>query len=70
MSATADNNRIQVFTQAGKISGAIYPVSAAPGGIVIDRNDILYVTDLPNPRTRMNMAINPGWKSAAFASAA
>jgi sugar lactone lactonase YvrE len=39
-----DNNRIQVFTQDGKFLGQFTQFSR-PSGIVIDRNDILYVAD-------------------------
>ena len=39
-----DNNRIQVFTQDGKFLGQ-FTQFGRPSGIVIDRNDIMYVTD-------------------------
>ena len=40
-----DNNRIQVFTQDGKLLGQLTQFGR-PSGIVIDRNDMIYVTEL------------------------
>jgi NHL repeat len=39
-----DNNRIQVFTLNGKLLGQLTQFGR-PSGIVIDRNDVIYVTD-------------------------
>jgi hypothetical protein len=55
-----DNNRIQVFTQDGKILGQFTQFSR-PSGIVIDRDDILYVTDSES-KNKDGYGHNPGWK--------
>jgi len=55
-----DNNRIQVFTQDGKYLGQ-FTQFGRPSGIVIDRNDILYVTDSES-KNKEGYGHNPGWK--------
>ena len=55
-----DNNRIQVFTQDGKFLGQ-FTQFGRPSGIVIDRNDILYVTDSES-RAKDGYGNHPGWK--------
>ena len=55
-----DNNRIQVFTQDGKYLGQFTQFSR-PSGIVIDRNDILYVTDSES-KNKNEYGHHPGWK--------
>ena len=55
-----DNNRIEVFTQDGAYLGQ-FTQFGRPSGIVIDRNDILYVTDSES-RNKDGYGHNPGWK--------
>jgi len=55
-----DNNRIQVFTQDGKFLGQ-FTQFGRPSGIVIDRNDKLYVTDSES-RAKDGYGHHPGWK--------
>jgi hypothetical protein len=55
-----DNNRIQVFTQGGKFLDQFTQFSR-PSGIVIDRNDILYVTDSES-KNKDGYGHHPGWK--------
>ncbi len=54
-----DNNRIQIFTQDGKLLGQLTQFGR-PSGIVIDRNDILYVTDSESTN-KDGYGHNPGW---------
>jgi len=55
-----DNNRIQVFTQDGKLLGQLTQFGR-PSGIVIDRNDVIYVTDSES-KDKAGYGHNPGWK--------
>jgi hypothetical protein len=55
-----DNNRIQVFTQDGKFLGQ-FTQFGRPSGIVIDRNDIIYVTDSES-KNKDGYGHHPGWK--------
>ena len=55
-----DNNRIQIFTQDGKLLGQLTQFGR-PSGIVIDRNDILYVSDSES-KNKEGYGHNPGWK--------
>ena len=55
-----DNNRIEIFTQDGKYLGQLTQFGR-PSGIVIDRNDILYVTDSES-RDKDGYGHHPGWK--------
>jgi hypothetical protein len=55
-----DNNRIQVFTQDGKLLGQLTQFGR-PSGIVIDRNDVIYVTDSES-RDKVGYGHHPGWK--------
>ncbi|HEY4274931.1 MAG TPA: peptidyl-alpha-hydroxyglycine alpha-amidating lyase family protein, partial [Rhizomicrobium sp.] len=54
------NNRIQSFTQDGKLL-KIYTQFGRPSGIYIDKNDILYSTDSES-RSPMGYGYHPGWK--------
>lgn len=54
------NNRIQIFDQEGNFIAA-WSQFGRPSGIVIDRNDILYVTDSESRNTQ-GYGHNPGWK--------
>jgi len=55
-----DNNRIQIFTQGGKLLGQLTQFGR-PSGIVIDRNDVIYVTDSES-KNKDGYGHNPGWK--------
>ncbi|HVW73864.1 MAG TPA: peptidyl-alpha-hydroxyglycine alpha-amidating lyase family protein [Rhizomicrobium sp.] len=55
-----DNNRIQVFTQDGKLLGQLTQFGR-PSGIAIDRNDVMYVTDSES-KNRDGYGHHPGWK--------
>ena len=55
-----DNNRIQVFTQDGKLLGQLTQFGR-PSGIVIDRNDVIYVTDSESTN-KDGYGHNPGWQ--------
>jgi sugar lactone lactonase YvrE len=55
-----DNNRIQVFTQDGKLLGQLTQFGR-PSGIVIDRNDVIYVTDSEST-SKDGYGHNPGWQ--------
>ncbi len=55
-----DNNRIQIFTQDGKLLGQLTQFGR-PSGIVIDRNDVMYVTD-SEFRNKDGYGHHPGWK--------
>ena len=55
-----DNNRIQIFTQDGKLLGQLTQFGR-PSGIVIDRNDVLYVTDSESTN-KDGYGHNPGWQ--------
>jgi NHL repeat len=55
-----DNNRIQVFTQDGKLLGQLTQFGR-PSGISIDRNDVIYVTDSES-KNKDGYGHNPGWK--------
>jgi outer membrane protein assembly factor BamB len=55
-----DNNRIQVFTQDGKLLG-ILTQFGRPSGISIDRNDVIYVTDSES-RNGTGYGHHPGFK--------
>ena len=55
-----DNNRIQIFTQDGKLLG-ILTQFGRPSGISIDRNDVIYVTDSES-KNKDGYGHNPGWK--------
>ena len=55
-----DNNRIQVFTQDGKFLGQFTQFSR-PSGIVIDKNDILYVADSES-KNKEGYGHHPGFK--------
>ena len=54
-----DNNRIQIFTQDGKLLGQLTQFGR-PSGIVIDRNDVMYVTDSESTN-KDGYGHNPGW---------
>ena len=54
-----DNNRIQVFTRDGMFLGQ-FTQFGRPSGIVIDRNDNLYVTDSES-RAKDGYGHHPGW---------
>jgi len=53
------NNRIQVFTQDGKLVD-VWSQFGRPSGIFIDENDILYSTDSES-RTPLEYGFHPGW---------
>jgi sugar lactone lactonase YvrE len=53
------NNRIQIFSQDGKLID-IWHQFGRPSGIYIDRNDILYSTDSES-RTPVAYGFHPGW---------
>jgi hypothetical protein len=55
-----DNNRIQIFTQDGKLLGQLTQFGR-PSGIVIDRNDVMYVTDSESTN-KDGYGHNPGWQ--------
>jgi sugar lactone lactonase YvrE len=55
-----DNNRIQIFTQDGKLLGQLTQFGR-PSGIAIDKNDVLYVTDSES-RNAPGYGHHPGWK--------
>lgn len=55
-----DSNRIQVFTQNGKYLSQFTQFSR-PSGIVIDRNDTIYVTDSES-KNKDGYGHHPGWK--------
>jgi hypothetical protein len=55
-----DSNRIQVFTQDGTFKGQFTQFSR-PSGIVIDRNDTIYVTDSES-KNKDGYGHHPGWK--------
>ena len=55
-----DNNRIQIFTQDGKLLGQLTQFGR-PSGIAIDKNDVLYVTDSES-RDAPGYGHHPGWK--------
>jgi len=55
-----DNNRIQIFTQDGKLLGQLTQFGR-PSGISIDRNDVIYVTDSESTN-KDGYGHNPGWK--------
>jgi hypothetical protein len=55
-----DNNRIQIFTQDGKLLGQITQFGR-PSGITIDKNGVLYVTDSES-RNAPGYGHHPGWK--------
>jgi sugar lactone lactonase YvrE len=55
-----DNNRIQIFTQDGKLLGQLTQFGR-PSGIVIDRNDVIYVTDSESTN-KDGYGHNPGWR--------
>ncbi|HWA70436.1 MAG TPA: peptidyl-alpha-hydroxyglycine alpha-amidating lyase family protein [Rhizomicrobium sp.] len=55
-----DNNRIQIFTQDGKYLGQLTQLGR-PSGIVIDRNDVIYVTDSES-KNKDGYGHHPGWK--------
>lgn len=55
-----DNNRIQIFTQDGKLLGQMKQFGR-PSGIAIDRNDMIYVTDSES-KNKNEYGYNPGWK--------
>ena len=63
-----DNNRIQVFTQDGKFLGQ-FTQFGRPSGIVIDRNDMMYVTDSES-KNKDGYGHQSRLASAASASAA
>jgi sugar lactone lactonase YvrE len=54
------NNRIQVFTENGKLLG-ILTQFGRPSGMYIDKHDILYVTDSES-RPKYGYGYDPGWK--------
>jgi len=54
-----DNNRIQIFTQDGKLLGQLTQFGR-PSGIAIDRNDVMYVTDSESTN-KDGYGHNPGW---------
>ena len=53
------NNRIQIFSQDGKLID-IWHQFGRPSGIYIDKNDILYSTDSES-RTPVAYGFHPGW---------
>ncbi len=55
-----DNNRIQIFTQDGKLLGQLTQFGR-PSGIAIDRNDTIYVTDSES-KNKNEYGHHPGWK--------
>jgi hypothetical protein len=55
-----DNNRIQIFTQDGKLLGQLTQFGR-PSGISIDRNDVIYVTDSES-KNKDGYGHHPGWK--------
>lgn len=55
-----DNNRIQIFTQDGKLLGQLTQFGR-PSGIAIDRNNRIYVTDSES-KDKNEYGHNPGWK--------
>lgn len=55
-----DNNRIQIFTQDGKLLGQLTQFGR-PSGIAIDRNDTIYVTDSES-KEKDEYGHHPGWK--------
>jgi sugar lactone lactonase YvrE len=55
-----DNNRIQIFTQDGKLLGQLTQFGR-PSGIAIDRNDTIYVTDSES-KDKDEYGHHPGWK--------
>ncbi len=55
-----DNNRIQIFTQDGKLLGQMKQFGR-PSGIAIDKNDTIYVTDSES-KDKNEYGHNPGWK--------
>jgi sugar lactone lactonase YvrE len=55
-----DNNRIQIFTQDGKLLGQLTQFGR-PSGISIDRNDVIYVTDSESTN-KDGYGHNPGWR--------
>ena len=57
-SATARNNRIQIFDQDGKLLDT-WPQFSRPSGIYIDANDMIYVADSESESVSRN---HDGWK--------
>lgn len=55
-----DNNRIQIFTQNGKLLGQLTQFGR-PSGIFIDKNDVLYVSDSES-REAEGYGHHHGWK--------
>jgi sugar lactone lactonase YvrE/mono/diheme cytochrome c family protein len=55
------NNRVQKFDQNGKVL-AIFTQFGRPSGIMIDQNDILYVTDSESRNAAGKYGHHPGWK--------
>jgi hypothetical protein len=55
------NNRVQKFDQTGKVL-AIFTQFGRPSGIMIDQNDILYVTDSESRNAPGKYGHHPGWK--------
>lgn len=55
-----DNNRMQVFTQDGKLV-RMWTQFGRPSGCFIDKNDILYVTDSES-RAAPGYGHHPGWR--------
>ena len=55
-----DNNRIQIFNQDGKLLGQLTQFGR-PSGIVIDKNDVMYVTDSESTN-KDGYGHNPGWQ--------
>lgn len=55
-----DNNRIQIFTQDGKLLGQLTQFGR-PSGIAIDSNDVIYVTDSESTN-KDGYGHNPGWR--------
>ncbi len=55
-----DNNRIQIFTQDGKLLGQMKQFGR-PSGIAIDKSDTIYVTDSES-KDKNEYGHNPGWK--------
>ncbi|HEX7741859.1 MAG TPA: hypothetical protein VF442_05425, partial [Sphingobium sp.] len=53
------NNRIQIFSQDGKLID-IWSQFGRPSGIYIDENDVLYSTDSES-RTPVAYGFHPGW---------
>jgi sugar lactone lactonase YvrE len=54
------NNRVQVYTQAGKLLNS-WTQFGRPSGIFIDKNDILYSGDSESRRP-VGYGYNPGWQ--------